>query len=113
MEIKQIYPQRDHPTFAAAGANAFALEKYLQIQSKLNCNGQDIGYKVHKVRKITRDLQGSGVWGFLPQEIFELLHALRSILVHFVTNKNTLKLVLQALTDRSMSYSLGRATGLH
>ena len=34
-----------HPSFAAAGANAFALEKYLQVQNKLNCSGKVISHK--------------------------------------------------------------------
>ena len=34
------YPRRDHLSFAAAGANAFALERYLlQVQNKINCSG--------------------------------------------------------------------------
>ena len=50
-ELKQ-YPRRDHPSFAAAGANAFELEKYLQVQNKINCSGQDIRYKARKARRI-------------------------------------------------------------
>ena len=72
----------DHPvpSFAAAGTNTFSLEKYLQVQGKLiNYSGQDISYKAH-IQSV-QDLLGWGSGGLLPQKIFELLHALRSILV--------------------------------
>ena len=43
----------------------------------------------------------AGGLGACPQEIFEFLHALRSILVHLGYNKNTVQPYLQALTGRS------------
>ena len=44
------------------------------------------------------DLLGRGV-GACPQEIFEFLHALRSILVHSGYNNNTVQPYLQALVQ--------------
>ena len=59
------YLHNDHLSFAAAGANAFALEKYVQVQI------------------LRAGFSRAGGLGFAPPENFELLHALRSILVHF------------------------------
>ena len=40
-KVKQNIHVGTTPSFTAAGANAFVLETYLQVQNKLNCSGQD------------------------------------------------------------------------